>query len=206
MIASAESSKASASADLLRGVAAGTVATGVMTLVMTRVAPAILPPSAQLEEFMPRRVVQRGEELSGDPYALSRCAERRVTTAVHYAYGASAGAVYGLLLPRLVPRGSPLLVGALFGLGVWAVGYAGWLPLAGIRQGTVREPPRRWSNPILSHLVFGLTTALIDRALRRRPASQKRRAVRETRAARRSGTSRVVRRPQPSAGRPVPSA
>lgn len=116
---------------------------------------------------MPRRVVQRGEELSGNRYALSRKNEERMTTATHYAYGASAGAVYGVLRPRLVPRASGTVVGALFGLAVWVVGYAGWLPLVGIRQGTVREPPRRWSNPLLSHLVFGLTTALLDGVLRK---------------------------------------
>lgn len=153
-------------AELLRGAVAGAVATGVMTVVMTRVAPALLPASAQLPVFPPRRVVQRGEELVGDPNALTGREENRVTTITHYGYGSAAGAVYALLREHVLPRGAGALAGAGYGLAVWAAGYAGWLPLAGIRQGTVRDRPRRWLNPILSHLAFGVSVAVMHRALR----------------------------------------
>src|SRR5690606_1983384 len=141
--------QASVSADALRGAVAGAVATGVMTVVMTRVLPALLPRSAQLDEPMPRRVVRRGEEIAGE--SLSARAEDLMTTLAHCGYGSAAGAGYGIARPRVMHRRTGALAGALYGLGVWAMGYAGWLPLAGVRQGTVREPPPRWSNPLLSH-------------------------------------------------------
>jgi uncharacterized membrane protein YagU involved in acid resistance len=167
VIMSAKEPPSTISGELLRGAVAGAVATGVMTVVMTRVAPALLPASAQLPVFPPRRVVQRGEELAGDPNALTEREEDRVTMVTHYGYGSAAGAVYALLRARVMPPGAGALAGAAYGLAVWAVGYAGWLPLAGIRQSTVRDRPRRWLNPILSHLAFGISVAVMHRALRR---------------------------------------
>lgn len=51
--------------------------------------------------------------------------------------------------------------GARMGFMVWAIGYAGWLPLLGVRESTVRGAPSKIPFPLLAHLVFGMTTAAL---------------------------------------------
>ena len=70
------------------------------------------------------------------------------------------GALYGLAAPR-----SAAAAGAAFGLAVWAAGYAGWLPLIGIRESTVAGPPAKIPFPLAAHIVFGVTTAAVHEAV-----------------------------------------
>jgi uncharacterized membrane protein YagU involved in acid resistance len=61
------------------------------------------------------------------------------------------------------------LKGALFGVGVWAASYLGWLPAAGILRPATREPAGRNAMMIASHAVWGASLAVISERLRRPP-------------------------------------
>lgn len=73
------------------------------------------------------------------------------TTLAHLGFGAGAGVLYALLPPavRSAPRG------ALFGLGIWATSYAGWIPALGLMKRPKRDRPGRPTSMVLSHLVYG---------------------------------------------------
>ncbi|MGH3343672.1 MAG: hypothetical protein ACRDPK_12515 [Carbonactinosporaceae bacterium] len=76
------------------------------------------------EAIMVRHAPQEVQQLPG--------AQRRVVTELaHWAYGATGGAVFGLLPLRV--RASPW-IGPVYGLSVWLVFEAGVAPLLGVRH------------------------------------------------------------------------
>ena len=86
------------------------------------------------------------------------------TNAVHWAFGTTMGGIYGLARSRV--RGTAVLQGPLFGLGVWAQSYAALVPMG------LYEPPWRYSGKTIAkdisyHLVYGAGTAAGYEALRR---------------------------------------
>lgn len=88
-----------------------------------------------------------------------------VTQLMHWGYGISWGAVYGLIEPAL-PGRVPVRDGALFGTGVWLMSYAQLVPMG------LYEPP--WRYPITElgldlshHLVYGTGTSAGFRLLER---------------------------------------
>jgi NAD(P)-dependent dehydrogenase (short-subunit alcohol dehydrogenase family) len=81
----------------------------------------------------------------------------------HFGFGASMGALYGLLPERAQTRGG----GGLFGVAVWALNYAGWLPQVGLMPEPSRDRRGRPSAMIAAHWVFGRSLARAYRALRR---------------------------------------
>lgn len=157
----------------LAGAAAGVAATLAMSPVMsprlTARASAPLRHVRGLDEFPPRRVVQAGEEIIAGERKLPDRAEVAATWLAHLGYGAAVGAIYGVMAPSLDERiDSPVrgaAAGALFGLGVWAAGYAGWLPLVGIRTGTIRGDRRDLPWPLAAHVVYGATLGAVHDAL-----------------------------------------
>lgn len=84
----------------------------------------------------------------------------------HYAFGATVGAIYGAMA-ELTPQ-SPLLRGDRFGSAVWAGADQLTLPLVGLSPWPLKAYPastnfQHWT----SHLVYGMTTMLTYRLLRR---------------------------------------
>lgn len=67
----------------------------------------------------------------------------------HFGFGAAMGAIYALL-PAKVRPASPI-----FGLGVWAVSYAGVLPATGVIRPAWHDHPRRNLFNIAVHLLWG---------------------------------------------------
>lgn len=133
----------------LAGALAGVLATGVMSLVMLGV-----KRLGALGEPPPRRLVRR---LSA-PLALARPRGRALdalAVAAHFAFGGTMGGIFGLL----PGRARTLSGGALFGLGVWAVNYAGWLPKAGLMPPPHRDRPGRQPVMVVAHVVFGAALA-----------------------------------------------
>jgi hypothetical protein len=113
------------------------------------------------------QVVERMEEL----HLLegSSPGGRRVLTgAAHLAYGIGTGSVLGLLRRE---RGGPeeeAAVGAALGLLVWGVGWASWLPLAGVHRAPWTQQTPKVLLPVLDHAVFGVAWGLAYRSLRGR--------------------------------------
>jgi NAD(P)-dependent dehydrogenase (short-subunit alcohol dehydrogenase family) len=137
------------------GIVAGLVATGMMSLVMLagkRVGALGEPP--------PRRITRRLLAPLG-PLRPRGAALNGAALGAHLAFGAAMGLGYGLLPLR---RRSPA-TGLLFGLGVWAANYAGWLPKGGLMPPPSQDRPGRPTTMIAAHLVFGKVLAATHRAL-----------------------------------------
>lgn len=136
-------------ARIASGMVAGLMATLAMSLVIAGGKRLGL-----LGEPPPRRIVRR---LSGRhgwrrPHGAALDAS---AVAAHLGFGASLGAVYGLLPKR---THSPL-GGWIFGALAWAVNYAGWLPKAGLMPRPSRDRLGRPTTMIAAHLVFGRVLA-----------------------------------------------
>jgi len=74
------------------------------------------------------------------------------TNAVHWGYGTSMGVLYGLV--QRTRKGSPLVRGPLFGLGVWASSYATLVPL-GLYQWPWHYRAGAIAKDLSYHLVYG---------------------------------------------------
>jgi hypothetical protein len=80
-------------------------------------------------------------------------------TLLHFAFGAAAGGVFGLVRRRLpLP---PVLAGVAYGAGVWFVSYKGWVPALGIMPPPERDRPGRPQSMLVAHLVYGATLGLL---------------------------------------------
>jgi len=150
---------------LLAGAIAGTVATVPMTVVMKALQGAA--PSARRQSLPPRQITMELARRAGIAGELGAAGRDAATTVSHFGYGGSVGAFYPALAERL--PGPTLVKGALFGIGVWAASYLGWLPAAGILRPATREPAGRNAMMIASHVVWGAALAAVSERLRRAP-------------------------------------
>jgi hypothetical protein len=112
-------------------------------------------------------VVARAERLAGR--TLSPDQRESAKQKTHWVYGIGWGLLLGLLAPKIDLRspGRALAAGAALGAGVWTVGYAGWLPAAGLVDPIHRQSPKRSLAPLASHVLFGVVAALPILAIER---------------------------------------
>ena len=86
-------------------------------------------------------------------------------TAVHYAFGISMGALYGVgaeFVPMITAgRGVP------FGISVWLGADEGVVPALGLSKSPKEYPLSVHAYSLASHAVYGLTTELVRRAIRK---------------------------------------
>jgi uncharacterized membrane protein YagU involved in acid resistance len=84
--------------------------------------------------------------------------------AVHYTTGGTSGAVYGLVaeFAPAVTMGA----GVPFGTAVWLGVDEAAVPLFGLAKGPTEYPVSTHVYALASHLVYGLTTEVVRRALR----------------------------------------
>ena len=129
------------------GAVGGFIATGVMDLFLTE-----LRRLGALHTYPPEEITGRALETAGVPHDEG---ERKALTAVaHYAFGATAGAAFGLVP---VPRKQPavMVAGVLYGLAIWLVSYAGWIPKLGLRPPPSDDPPASQASIAAGHAVYG---------------------------------------------------
>jgi hypothetical protein len=86
---------------------------------------------------------------------LSEEQRKQVGSAIHWALGAGAGAVYGTLRGR-VPA-ADAAGGLLFGAAFWLVVDEAANPLLGLTKGPTAFPWQTHARGLTGHLVFGLT-------------------------------------------------
>ncbi|HEV7280884.1 MAG TPA: hypothetical protein VGN57_11830 [Pirellulaceae bacterium] len=89
---------------------------------------------------------------------ITRDQEEALIWLGHFAYGATCGAIYGAAVDG--PKRHSLVSGAVLGLTVWGLSYAGWLPAVGLLRFPTKRPADRSAELILSHLVWGVGTVL----------------------------------------------
>lgn len=94
--------------------------------------------------------------------------ERTVLSVIaHLAFGAGAGALFGLVRGGRPGLGRAALEGAGFGTAVWAASYAGWVPALGIMPPPSKDRPGRPTAMVVAHWVYGATLgAAVARARR----------------------------------------
>lgn len=98
-------------------------------------------------------------------HELTRSEKDTSGTALHYAYGISMGGLYGAAA-ELVPgvtAGAGLPYGAL----VWVTADEGVTPALGLSKSPTEYPLSIHAYALASHLVYGLTTEVVRRAVRR---------------------------------------
>ena len=139
---------------MVRGAAAGSLATAPMTLAMLATKP--LLPAPERAELPPEQVTAGVLENAGVADDLSSATQEQLSLVAHFAFGAAAGAVYGLAAPANSSR--QVSAGVLLGLGVWSVSYFGSLPAAGVRHSAWYDAAGRHLQLALSHVVWGGTT------------------------------------------------
>lgn len=147
----------------VRGAVAGTAATLPMSLLMLVAQKAGLmgkqPPEKITEAALDEAVEEPVDEAVDEPV------QDILATINHFAFGAAAGALFGIVRRDNVPV---IAQGIAFGLTVWTVSYKGWVPALDIMPPAERDRSGRPESMIAAHVVFGgVLGALVDRLERR---------------------------------------
>jgi len=95
---------------------------------------------------------------------LSRKEKHRGGVAVHYAFGAASGALYGAAA-EVAPLAT-IANGAGFGMGVWLAAVEAALPALKLTQPPWRYPFRMHAFSFVSHLFYGAVTEQVRKTLR----------------------------------------
>jgi putative membrane protein len=96
---------------------------------------------------------------------LTKSEKETAGAVAHYAMGATSGAIYGALA-EVMPV-TTVAEGLPFGAAVWLVADEGVVPALGLSRKSNEYPASVHAYAFASHLVYGLTTELVRRALRR---------------------------------------
>jgi len=110
--------------------------------------------------------VKTAEAITGAlGHPLSKEEKKVAGPLVHYAFGTAMGAVYGALaeLSPRVARGA----GVPFGTAVWLGADEVAVPALGLSKKPAESPPSVHAYALASHLVYGLATDLVRRAVLR---------------------------------------
>jgi hypothetical protein len=92
--------------------------------------------------------------------------EKEVAGAIaHYAMGITSGAIYGAVA-ELVPQ-TTMAEGLPFGAAVWVIADEAVVPALGLSKPATEYPLSTHIYAFASHLVFGLTTEIVRRNVRR---------------------------------------
>jgi putative membrane protein len=150
----------------LVGLVAGLLAAGAMSLAHRGVEQALPKPTAQAAQQPEDATVKVASailRLGGRTLAENE--KPTAGTIVHYAFGASVGAIYGALA-ELAPR-ITAGIGLPFGLAVWLGAHVITVPALGLAEPPTRRPVGKEAEELGLHLVYGLTTEIVRRLLRR---------------------------------------
>ena len=97
-------------------------------------------------------------------HKLTKAEKKIAGPAVHYAMGATSGAIYGAAA-ELVP-GVTAGSGLPFGATVWLAADDITVPAVGLAKWPTEYPLSTHAYALASHLVYGLTTEVVRRAVR----------------------------------------
>jgi hypothetical protein len=96
---------------------------------------------------------------------LTKSEKEIVGTVAHYAMGAASGAIYGAAR-ELRPEVS-VADGVPFGAAVWLIADEGIVPAVGLSKQAKDYPLSIHAYALAAHIVYGVTTELVTRAVRR---------------------------------------
>ena len=161
------------SGDVVKGAVAGLVGGIVASFVMsqfqafiTKIAEAEQKQNTEEKAEEPA-TVKAAQEISKGVFGhkLTQGEKEPAGEAVHYAMGASSGLIYGVAaeIEPLTTVGA----GMPFGTAVWLIADDVVVPALGLSKSPTAYPLTTHAYAISSHLVYGLTTEVTRRALRR---------------------------------------
>lgn len=153
------------------GMLAGLAGTAALTA-MVRLEKNTLPIGQKNNAAFQRKVIKKAEHLFGIPGRLFGRSETAATHASSFAYGTAMGSLYGWWASKVDM--SPWVTGPVYGLFLWGIGLAGWLPAFGIERVPWKKSPVKAAMPILSHLIYGLAAAAVLRIAEERELAERR--------------------------------
>ena len=142
---------------VVHGAVAGLAGTALMTAAMECLWRRL--PRDQRYPLPPREIIERTLQHS-DGAEASEQPRRRATMAAHFAYGAATAIPFALFSKSRRP-----LVGAFYGVTVWAASYLGWVPALRILKPAWQHPARRNLLMIVAHLIWGAAMAVALRQM-----------------------------------------
>lgn len=161
---------------LVAGIISGLVASAVMTQFQTLWSK-LAEGDEQAQDKKKKKTSQEDED-DGDAtvkaaeaisetvfdHDLTKSEEKVAGPVVHYAMGATSGAIYGALaeLTPLVTIGA----GLPFGAAVWLVADEAAVPALGLSESPTEVPLSTHAYALVSHFVYGVTTEVVRRAIR----------------------------------------
>jgi putative membrane protein len=144
---------------ILKGALAGLVG-GIVGSGAKALAEKIYPPRVEGQTPPPAILAER---VVGHP--LSEGQKSIAAQGIHWTFGALAGAVYGAAV-ELEPKIGAWR-GAAFGLGLNKLTHESLLPKAGLAAPTVRQSTQERQSEWVTHAIYGVTTDLVRRLVRR---------------------------------------
>lgn len=147
----------------LAGAAAGAVATIFHTAVMWALHPRLS--RARQRPLPPVEITSKTARRANLQGAQARPGLVAATSVAHVGFGALAGTLYPPLADRA--RFPPAALGVVFGVGVWAASYLGWIPALRLLPPATRQPAQRNIMMILAHVAWGAALGLSYDALRK---------------------------------------
>ena len=144
------------------GIWAGLIATGPMTLAFFNFFKML--PARDRKPLPPAELTQNFEEQLNMKPAKDET-HANLTMLSHFGYGAISGLLYALTLEKL--KAPKFLKGSLFGLGVWAASYKGWIPAVGFHPQSKEMSFPRNSMMVVSHLIWGACLSYATQELSR---------------------------------------
>jgi putative membrane protein len=115
------------------------------------------------QDTAPARLAQ-AISVSVFDHKLTKHEKELAGAAFHYAMGTTSGALYGAVA-EVIPE-AKMGAGLPFGAVVWLVVDEGLVPAAGLSKSPAEYPLSIHAYALASHLVYGLTTELVRRAVR----------------------------------------
>lgn len=150
------------------GAAAGVVATAAMSVPML-----LAGEMGAMGEQPPKRIVRTVLGLAGEADA-SEGSQDLAASLAHLAFGAGGGATFALASRVLRVPVTPVVQGVVYGLGVWATSYKGWIPALGALPDADRDRADRQRTMIAAHVVYGAVLGGLEGWRRRRWAERNR--------------------------------
>ena len=138
------------------GAIAGLAGTVAMTAAMRAMFRAL--PEKDRYPLPPRLITDRVVGPTGVMDAMDEPERRDLTLALHYGYGAAAGALYPAVARRI--GGPAVATGIGYGLAVWGASYLGWIPAMRILTPATRHPRARNGLMLAAHVVWGGVTGV----------------------------------------------
>lgn len=114
-----------------------------------------------LQRLPPLELTSKSIERSGLGDEVGPEAHGDLGWLAHYAFGAAGGGLFAVARHRLRTPGPTVGHGIAFGLLVWLVSYAGWIPALRLLPPPTEDEPGRPAGMILAHVVYGASLALV---------------------------------------------